>query len=332
MLKNNQRNCPSCNTILTYANKYGVKHAEEKGAICRSCKGKSVENVERLKKFPPHWNNTIDNKKDKIIKLYDSGKTLNFIAEKMSCSVPALRNHFKKWGYKARCCGYKLKENPDIASKQSKRYKCNTKFFSKPNNLNSYWAGFVASDGNITEDRSVRIELAMKDISHLEELKSILKFTGNVKIYKTKKVKNPYCRLEIFEKKICEDLEKYWRITPRKTFTLELPNLNIKNTLSYIAGYIDGDGSIQKERHCYHISCMGNYKFLSNMKIFLEKFLKEKGAVKIYKNKSIWVLRIFRKHCVLKLANYIYKLHLPVLDRKWNNLFKEVTRKIKNVL
>src|SRR3990167_7821339 len=41
-------------------------------------------------------------------------------------------------------------KNPQ--SSEHSRFKCNEDFFGVPNILNSYWAGFIAADGNIRKD------------------------------------------------------------------------------------------------------------------------------------------------------------------------------------
>lgn len=200
----------------------------------------------------------------------------------------------------------------------------NSTFFSKPNLLNSYWAGFIAADGCVIDtngnQKILTIELAIKDYKHLLVFKNTLKVNKKIAIYKNGKS----CRVSIGSNKLCEDLYKNFNIVPRKSLTLKPPkNLTNKQALAYIIGYIDGDGSIfyMKRKHFNKI-----YKYLRLDVIGTKKLL---TYIKKYINKDIKILKRptesnFRLILDGKKAKTVLyslnKINVPKLTRKWSIL------------
>ena len=137
--------------------------------------------------------------------------------------------------------GYRAK----LGQKDVFRYKANEDFFSIPNPINSYLAGFIAADGNIlirkdTGEHVLRID--QKDKSVLILFKKLLNFQGNVRINKRK---SHICHiLTISSRKICDDLKNNFNIVPNKSLILKQPRLNNYLSLCYIIGLVDGDGCI----------------------------------------------------------------------------------------
>lgn len=199
-------------------------------------------------------------------------------------------------------------------------YYINSNFFSKPNLLNSYWAGFIAADGNLEKNTNkLIIDLANKDVRHLYKLKKYLNFNGKIRYYKYSD--RSYVRLGFKNLKICSDLKKNFNITSRKSLTLKPPKgLTKKQALAYIAGYIDGDGSFnintmykKNKKHIYlRLSILGTKNVLS----FIEKILSAKG--KIYRqNERIFQLVYWGDAKVTLVKKQILNLDLPLLGRKW---------------
>lgn len=211
----------------------------------------------------------------------------------------------------------------------NKKHNKNTDFFSKPNLLNSYWAGFIAADGHISQDNGVIIALAIKDIEHLEKFKACIEYSGQIRRYKhnTSYGKLNYCRVSVYAKKLCQDLGKNWKIVPNKTKTLEFPSGMDKDVvMAYILGYIDGDGSFNFNNGVFHsLNICGHYKFLEDMRVFLSTYLEEPlEAFKIYPDHSIFKLNIARKNVLLKFRNtFLEKFKtLPYMERKWIRLIQ----------
>jgi hypothetical protein len=139
-----------------------------------------------------------------------------------------------------------LKKHP---SSYRRRYGYNRNFFSVPIIDNSYFAGFIAADGSVDKERgTVRIGIQQKDILILSCLADLILFTGDISIgvQKTSKGIFKFCKIEFSSaQQMVKDLENNFNIVQNKTFILEPPiKLNYENSLAFIAGLIDGDGSI----------------------------------------------------------------------------------------
>lgn len=128
-------------------------------------------------------------------------------------------------------------------------------FFSSPNILNSYWAGFLASDGNVSvKNNRISFKLKSTDVDCLERFKSDIKYNGPIHYYEgvnaqTKNVYK-YNHLQICSSAWKTDLATWFNITPQKTFTLVPPGLqDDKLKDSFVAGLIAGDGCISKQKY-----------------------------------------------------------------------------------
>ncbi len=128
-----------------------------------------------------------------------------------------------------------------ISGFRATKHSHDKEFWANPNMQNSYWAGFVAADGNLhTKKKCLSVQLHSKELHHLERLKRDVNFTGDLKFY------DGYPILSVCGcSKWYEDLARVWSITPAKTFTLEPPHLTDDELIkAYIVGFIDGDGWI----------------------------------------------------------------------------------------
>lgn len=167
---------------------------------------------------------------------------------------------------------YGVGKNPNSHPKGRRKYNVNDDFFEKPNLINSYYAGFIAADGCIFNNKHYSnyliFGLSIKDKDFLEEFKKNIQFDGPIIEYLSKGRK--YVRLTINSTKICNDLKENFNITPKKTFTLVPPNITKKEYIdAFICGYIDGDGYISfcnlhaqhKQKTCV-IGMIGTYEIL----------------------------------------------------------------------
>jgi hypothetical protein len=120
-------------------------------------------------------------------------------------------------------------------------------YFSEPNTHNSYWAGFIAADGNLSANRyQLTIGLAEKDASVLGSFKAETHFSGEIHSRKSRGFsKNSYfAEIRISGiKGWYIDLNNNFSITPQKTYTLRPPKLLDNDLiLPYLKGLLDGDG------------------------------------------------------------------------------------------
>ena len=214
-----------------------------------------------------------------------------------------------------------------------KRYDVNENFFTTPNVVNSYWAGFIAADGCIITNGSnhrlnLRVKLALKDIIILEKLKHDIEYTGVVESYKEKSLGKLWdkVRLSICSHKICEDLIQNFNVTQRKTYTLQPPpNLNNDETLAYIAGYIDGDGSISITKENYPcIQVHGTKAIVTWISQIIKQTLNfaKIGGFNKRPNEKVHSYR-FKGTNVIKFAQHIFsikEIQSRLLERKWDKL------------
>jgi len=164
-------------------------------------------------------------------------------------------------------------------------YTVNENYFSLLTPDSCYWAGFIAADGYISPIRyrknggvkareSLRIDLSEKDKSHLESFKRYINYTGPIREYTTN-VGNPYCSLQLDGvPKLVHDLNSNFNITTKKSLTLLPPELDEENILPFIAGYFDGDGTLNfsyrgNRRDC-NVSFVGTKPLLSWIKNWVD--------------------------------------------------------------
>jgi len=117
--------------------------------------------------------------------------------------------------------------------------------FSEYTSESCYWAGFLAADGNIRithhGSKQIRLYLKKSDSDHLEKFKTFLGSGHKVSLSPT----YDRCSFEFTSVQIYDDLMKLYKLTPRKSMTLEPPE-NIPEDMKkhFIRGYFDGDGCL----------------------------------------------------------------------------------------
>lgn len=237
-----------------------------------------------------------------------------------------------------------------LNGKDKRKFSVNNNFFSNINLLNCYWAGFIAADGNIREKvNNICIGLSYKDNQHLHIFAKDCEYTGTVKIreYKNIKIGNylpkdviKTCHIEICgNKKWVEDLKENFNITPRKSLILMPPlNLNIEQSLAFIKGIIDGDGTIRLDKNNrLELSIVGTKEILD----WISDIFKLVSPIKYKKHNSKVRHRSDRtqkNHYTFKITgirawiicNKILQLNIPGLDRKWNNVEKQTKPRYSN--
>ena len=112
----------------------------------------------------------------------------------------------------------------------------------------AYWLGFMFADGFVlSNDNTIGLDLAEKDFTHLEKFRLFLNFIGNLKVTNTNFPNVKRVRLEFSSKYMKQILISYGCI-PKKSLTLNFPNINIFNNIElirhFIRGYVDGDGCL----------------------------------------------------------------------------------------
>lgn len=205
------------------------------------------------------------------------------------------------------------------------RYSHYIDYFARPDIENSYWAGFIAADGNITQKKDcLTVFILQKDIAHLESLASSLQFTGKIKVVSEYSV-NPMARLSISgAQKLIYDLEQNYNITPRKTFTLQPPNLTNPDLIkAFIVGYIDGDGCISLWNDSGivrpKLSFVGNHAVAHWIAAFINNYLGLSDSARLHKKENIYQYSI-SSNVALRAIEFLSTVDVPRLERKWGKV------------
>ncbi len=213
-------------------------------------------------------------------------------------------------------------------------------FWKEPNPLNAYWAGVISADGCIVENRPnafvLQLQVAIKDIDHLQRFQDAIKFTGKIRFYKKtcSLVENDtvseMCYISVSRAALwANDLKNKWGIIPKKTFHIVPPNIeDIILKFCFLRGYLDGDGTITADYNKGYplirfTSCSETIVrwFETLFNEYFPDSLNGKGSSKPtndYGNGNCYYYSVcgFR---ALKVVEILSRLPVPVMTRKWEN-------------
>lgn len=225
---------------------------------------------------------------------------------------------------KAKTCGCSSERvTRELRILNTKRH-FNHNFFNLPNELNSYWAGFISADGCIVHGNSLVIGLHTKDRTILENFcdsicldKQFIKDTTDIHYKVLRKVST----IHLVSEQFIKDLKNNFNITARKTFTLIPPNIkDLDLILSYIAGYIDGDGGFYLYGNSVCVSLMGT-KALCD---WIKNILNSLGIyVIMFQQHKMYVCK-FSTIGISTFIEYLNFNKLPLLKRKWEKVIDEL--------
>lgn len=197
-------------------------------------------------------------------------------------------------------------------------------FFSVPNPTNCYWAGFIAADGSIGSGyrrRQLAIALKITDREHLEAFRDAIAPGKRICDYRNGGYMS--CKFVVNSELIVRDLFQNFRIGPRKSKTLESPPLDEPSLIeSFVAGYIDGDGSITKDGQM--IRMVGTEMLLSWIKKYMDTHYSTGRQIISglqYNRRCPEIYEYsFGKSRAYGILETIAEYKLPVLARKWGRL------------
>jgi hypothetical protein len=250
----------------------------------------------------------------------EKGWSLNQIGKKFSIKANSVKYRLLKLGVKLRPKG------------RYKTYKFNEDFFAIPNELNSYWAGFIAADFSLRRQGGKRrlselsCSLAVKDKDQLERFMSDIGHSSAVKVrQRIRKGKRLFvAEISITSSKMLDDLFSNFNVCTGKTIRLNPPiDLVREHKLAFIAGYIDGDGWVQYKRYL-NLGVCGTYKVVTWIKNILDKELLEAniegrtGKVVKRKNLSVWRANIHSWY----LAELLEKIPVAKMSRKLPKIYQ----------
>lgn len=182
----------------------------------------------------------------------------------------------------------------------------------------AYWLGFLYADGCIT-DRSIRIELSLTDLKHLETFRDTIKYYKAKFYYRSDGIRSVLYAIN--SKIMIHDL-KQLGCTSRKSLTICFPSENmIPCTLihHFMRGYFDGNGCINVAmRTRSSFSVTSNIEFLNGYQAALNEGIHKTTTVKIQETHSegIGILMLGGNQQVLRVYDFLYKDATIFLDRK----------------
>lgn len=147
---------------------------------------------------------------------------------------------------------YTLRQGKRNYTKSPSKYAHNSKIFTDENFFNewshelSYFLGWMASDGNISESKNA-FRITSTDIEHLENLFSLFSYgwITSMRKWNTTNEKNnsPAGTISICRKDIMDKLIAFG-ILPNKTLIMQMPYIPPKYVRDFVRGVFEGDGSI----------------------------------------------------------------------------------------
>ena len=201
--------------------------------------------------------------------------------------------------------------------KHSGIYKNNLNVLFENTNENWYWLGFIAADGNLN-NQYLNITVHPNDKDHLQILANKL----NVNINFTNK---GYPTIGISDTKNIKKLKIKLGQTEKGSKTYNPLNINYniskENYLSFIIGFIDGDGCIEVRNNKMSqlkIECHGSW---FNNLVIISEFLQNNYNIPsrtIITNRGYTLWKITSHKNGVALRNLVRNLNIPYLKRKWD--------------
>ena len=193
-----------------------------------------------------------------------------------------------------------------------------------------YWIGFILADGHLRKPCGFSMNLASKDVNHLEKIAKFLKYKKELREVSEK----PYglYAMSFSDPDNFFDCVDKFSICSRKAYMP--PNIseyefNDDLLFSLIVGFIDGDGWIKyKSKEGCQLGIVSHEKWKQNLEFigdFLYKFCEfseDREKPNISTNKRKCTLIISNLYNVIKMKKKALDLGLGkcFLKRKWNKI------------
>ena len=190
-----------------------------------------------------------------------------------------------------------------------------------------YWIGFILADGTITNNLTrLGIGLSLKDEKHLEKLRIFLNYKRKLRKFE----KNQAIILAIMDKQLVPQICQKFDIKPNKTYNPPrvsiLEKFSDSQFLSFLIGYIDGDGCITKTSQKRRGAQIG-FHCHKSWKLILQYINQRTSKIvgtnlsKIGIDKYGYINFGFCNSLTTRFLKIkALKLRLPILNRKWDNV------------
>ena len=265
--------------------------------------------------------------KDALMNLYISNKkSLGDIAGLYGVSRTAIHKKLKECGIKQRSKSEARIEAQKQGKLPQRFFDINEDFFSGWSPEMAYVLGLIITDGCVSG--AGQVSLSMNDQELLEKVKKVMGSEHN--ITPSKHQAGLYC-FHFAREKLIEDLHKFG-VFPRKSLTVNFPDVPQKFLTDFIRGVFDGDGSVYFEPHSPKNPLRLRSKFVSSSKQFIEglhmalEFLgMPKRKIYQQKTKNAWSYSlVFCHRDSKKLFEILYKntKNGLFLDRKYRRFLE----------
>ena len=200
-----------------------------------------------------------------------------------------------------------------------------------------YWLGFIMADGYLSKQNGISVLISERDKIHLQKLARFLK--TKVKLRKRQdggsyNYKTGIALITVGDSVLVPEIRKKFSLKhTNKTYNPPiLPEMKREQFLSFLAGYIDGDGCIAKQGNCgkykredvvIQVKCHSSWlDLLCEMEEKLYKelgFCLERNHVRINKQGyTFW--RVSNNKVIRKFKSELLDLNLPIMKRKWDKI------------
>jgi len=172
------------------------------------------------------------------------------VADALGVSQSAVGRHLKRMGVfdsKGRGHRYKFFDRD---------------FFDEVNHASAYWAGFIAADGCVHDEKdTVSFGLHPDDRALLENLKKAARLEQPIE--ERDSCGKPYVWMNVTCPQWVKALKNNFRITSRKSLTIQPPtHLGWEFVWSFVRGVFDGDGHVSIAGDCLQFTS-GSQPFLT---------------------------------------------------------------------
>ena len=253
---------------------------------------------------------------NKIINMYNSGMSIQKIADKYLVSSSVIRNILIKYNVETRDNSHK-----------GRKYTLDENYFDRVDSYNkAYILGLLYADGcNYTKSNHVFIELQERDKKILEdinkELGSDRPLLYNDLHSKNENWQSTY-RLSFVNKHMSSVLSELGLVA-NKSLILEFPQwLDESLYPHFLRGYMDGDGHLEIESKNKFLTCVGTKMFCESIKDICKKILDIDVSIHNISSKKDSVTKIIYicgKTKIKMFLDYIYNDAELYIERKYKS-------------
>lgn len=236
--------------------------------------------------------------KEELIELYKCHTTYE-IADIFGCSALPIQKRLHEYGIPVK----------------KRKYNVNQDFFKNWSSSMAYVFGYIAADGCLRPNKNT---LSIKSIDYelLEHVRNEMSSNHKINTVDAVKPESHGFVLEIYSKEVIYDLQCLG-LGPRKSLTLEFPNVPDMYFWDFMRGIMDGDGHVfPHKEHSRQIACSicGSRPFLTKLVKLLHVKL---GATEYALNNQgkACSFAIYGKYAYMFLKK-VYQTEFYALSRK----------------